>query len=69
MIPYRPKAETRRLHSELESMQAKVSPLPPREREVLAHVVAGRLNKQMEKLGIRMVADLVRMAEKLNLSK
>jgi FixJ family two-component response regulator len=81
-------AESRRLHSELESMQAKVRTLTPREREVLAHVVAGRLNKQiagdlgtvektikvhrsrmMEKLGIRMVADLVRMAEKLNLSK
>jgi FixJ family two-component response regulator len=81
-------AASRRLHSELESMQAKVSNLTPREREVLTHVVAGRLNKQiagdlgtvektikvhrsrmMEKLGIRMVADLVRMAEKLNLSK
>jgi FixJ family two-component response regulator len=81
-------AESRRLYSELESMQAKVRTLTPREREVLTHVVAGRLNKQiagdlgtaektikvhrsrmMEKLGIRMVADLVRMAEKLNLSK
>ena len=81
-------AESRRIHSELESMQAKVRTLTPREREVLTHVVAGRLNKQiagdlgtaektikvhrsrmMEKLGIRMVADLVRMAEKLNLSK
>lgn len=80
--------ELRRLHSELELMQAKVRTLTPREREVLTHVVAGRLNKQiagdlgtaektikvhrsrmMEKLGIRMVADLVRMAEKLNLSK
>ena len=80
--------ESRRLQSELESMQAKVRTLTPREREVLTHVVAGRLNKQiagdlgtvektikvhrsrmMEKLGIRMVADLVRMAEKLNLSK
>ena len=81
-------AESRRLHLELELMQAKVRTLTPREREVLAHVVAGRLNKQiagdlgtvektikvhrsrmMEKLGIRTVADLVRMAEKLNLSK
>jgi FixJ family two-component response regulator len=81
-------AESRRLHSELESMQAKVRTLTPREREVLTHVVAGRLNKQiagdlgtvektikvhrsrmMDKLGIRMVADLVRLAEKLNLSK
>ena len=81
-------AESRRLHSELELIQAKVRTLTPREREVLTHVVAGRLNKQiagelgtvektikvhrsrmMEKLGIRTVADLVRMAEKLELSK
>jgi FixJ family two-component response regulator len=81
-------AESRRFHSEMESVQAKVSNLTPREREVFTHVVAGRLNKQiaadlgtvektikvhrsrmMEKLGIRTVADLVRMAGKLNLSK
>ena len=81
-------AESRRLHSEMESVQTKVSNLTPREREVLTHVVAGRLNKQiagdlgtvektikvhrsrmMEKLGIRTVADLVRLAEKLKLSK
>lgn len=81
-------AESRRHHSEMDSMQAKVSNLTPREREVFTHVVAGRLNKQiagdlgtvektikvhrsrmMEKLGIRTVADLVRMAGKLNLSK
>jgi FixJ family two-component response regulator len=81
-------AELRRLHSEMESMQAKVGTLTTREREVLTHVVAGRLNKQiagdlgtvektikvhrsrmMGKLGIRNVADLVRMAEKLNLTK
>jgi FixJ family two-component response regulator len=81
-------AELRRLHSEMESIQAKVGTLTPREREVLTHVVAGRLNKQiagdlgtvektikvhrsrmMEKLGIHTVADLVRMAEKLNLTK
>src|SRR5258705_6655541 len=40
-------AESRRLHSELESMQAKVSNLTPREREVLTHVVAGRVHKQI----------------------
>jgi FixJ family two-component response regulator len=81
-------AEMRQLHSELESMRAKVDTLTPREREVLTHVVAGRLNKQiagdlgtvektikvhrsrmMGKLGIRTMADLVRMAEKLNLTK
>ncbi len=39
--------ESRGLHSELESMQAKVDTLTPREREVLTHVVAGRLNKQI----------------------
>ena len=81
-------SKLRRLHSEMELIQAKVATLTPREREVLIHVVAGRLNKQiagdlgtvektikvhrsrmMEKLGIRTVADLVRMAEKLNLAK
>jgi FixJ family two-component response regulator len=81
-------AQSRRLHSELKSIQAKIETLTPREREVLVHVVAGRLNKQiagdlgtvektikvhrsrmMEKLGIRTVADLVRMAGKLDLSK
>ena len=81
-------AQSRRAHSELASIQAKIGTLTPREREVLLHVVAGRLNKQiagdlgtvektikvhrsrmMEKLGVRNVADLVRMAEKLNLAK
>jgi FixJ family two-component response regulator len=81
-------AELRRLRSERDVVRTKVRTLTPREREVLTHVVAGRLNKQiagelgtvektikvhrsrmMEKLGIRTVADLVRMAEKLNLSK
>jgi FixJ family two-component response regulator len=80
--------ELRRIQSELESMQAKLKRLTPREHQVLTHVVAGRLNKQiagelgtvektikvhrsrmMEKLGIRTVADLVRMSERLNLSK
>jgi FixJ family two-component response regulator len=80
--------ELRRLQSELESMQAKLKRLTPREHQVLTHVVAGRLNKQiagelgtvektikvhrsrmMGKLGIRTVADLVRMAEKLEISK
>ena len=79
--------QSRQHYSELESIQAKIETLTPREREVLLHVVAGRLNKQiagdlgtvektikvhrsrmMEKLGIRTVADLVRMAGKLELS-
>jgi FixJ family two-component response regulator len=80
--------KSRQRHAELASIEAKLANLTPREREVLTHVVAGRLNKQiagelgtvektikvhrsrmMVKLGIRTVADLVRMAEKLNLSK
>ncbi len=81
-------AEARRRLSELESVQAKLRTLTPREREVLIHVVAGRLNKQiaadlgtvektikvhrsrmMGKLGLRTVADLVRMAERAQISK
>jgi FixJ family two-component response regulator len=64
------------------SVQARLSRLTPRERQVLTHVVAGRLNKQiaaelgtvektikvhrgrmMEKMGVRNVADLVRLAQ------
>ena len=75
--------QDRRNRAELASIEAKLATLTPREREVLAHVVAGRLNKQiagdlgtvektikvhrgrmMEKMGVRTVADLVRMAEK-----
>ena len=81
-------AEARRRLSELEVVQAKLRTLTPREREVLVHVVAGRLNKQiaadlctvektikvhrsrmMGKLGLRMVADLVRMAERAQIPK
>jgi FixJ family two-component response regulator len=81
-------AETRKSHAELAAIRAKLATLTPREREVLGHVVAGRLNKQiagdlgtvektikvhrsrmMEKLGVRMVADLVRMAEKAGISR
>lgn len=68
---------------EVSSIEAKLATLTPREREVLTHVVAGRLNKQiagdlgtaektikvhrarmMDKLGVRNVADLVRLAGK-----
>ncbi len=81
-------ATLRRHHADLASVQAKIATLTPREREVLSHVVAGRLNKQiaadlgtvektikvhrgrmMEKLGVRTVADLVRLAEKVGISK
>ena len=77
-------AAARKARAERSTIQAKVETLTPREREVLSHVVAGRLNKQiaadlgtvektvkvhrgrmMEKLGVRTVADLVRLAEKV----
>jgi FixJ family two-component response regulator len=79
--------KNRLIHAELALIQAKIATLTPREREVLGHVVAGRLNKQiahdlgtvektikvhrgrmMEKLGVRTVADLVRLAEKAGIS-
>jgi FixJ family two-component response regulator len=81
-------AEARRHHAELAAIGAKLATLTPREREVLTHVVAGRLNKQiagelgtvektikvhrsrmMEKLGVRTVADLVRLAEKAGIGR
>jgi FixJ family two-component response regulator len=81
-------ARLRQRREELASIQARMVTLTPREREVLAHVVAGRLNKQiagdlgtvektikvhrgrmMEKLGVRTVADLVRLAEKAGISR
>ena len=37
----------RNLHSELEIIKAKMDTLTPREREVLDHVAAGLLNKQI----------------------
>ena len=40
-------AQSRRTRSELASIEAKIGTLTPREREVLLHVVAGRLNKQI----------------------
>lgn len=80
-------AEARRARAEMAAVQAKIASLTPREREVLSHVVAGRLNKQiagdlgtvektikfhrgriMHKLGVRTVADLVRLAEKARVS-
>jgi FixJ family two-component response regulator len=77
----------RKTHAELAAIETKLATLTPREREVLTHVVAGRLNKQiagdlgtvektikvhrsrmMEKLGVRTVADLVRLAERAGIS-
>jgi FixJ family two-component response regulator len=81
-------ASARRIAAELGEINAKIATLTAREREVMTHVVAGRLNKQiagdlgtvektikvhrgrmMEKLGVRNVADLVRLAEKAGVSR
>jgi FixJ family two-component response regulator len=40
-------AEALARHSELTSINGRLSRLTPREREVLTHVIAGRLNKQI----------------------
>jgi FixJ family two-component response regulator len=75
-------SENRSANAGLNSINARLAMLTPREREVMTHVVAGRLNKQiasdigivektvklhrgrmMRKLGVRSVADLVRLAE------
>ena len=80
-------ADTRHAGAELDQINARFACLTPREREVMTHVIAGRLNKQiagdlgtvektikvhrgrvMEKLGVRSVADLVRLAEKAGIS-
>jgi len=80
--------KSRQVRAELASIQARIATLTRREREVLEHVVAGRLNKQiaadlgtvektvkvhrgrmMEKLGVRTVAALVRMAGKVGISE
>lgn len=76
-------AQAFELRGELASINNRISRLTPREREVLTHVIAGRLNKQiaadlgtaektiklhrgrmMHKMGVRTVADLVRIAER-----
>jgi FixJ family two-component response regulator len=79
--------ELRSANASLNSIQARLAMLTPREREVMTHVVAGKLNKQiagdlgtvektvkvhrgrmMIKLGVRSVADLVRLAEKAGIT-
>jgi FixJ family two-component response regulator len=76
----------REAQAEMGALRQRLASLTPREREVLAHVVAGRLNKQiaadlgtvektikvhrariMEKMAVRSLADLVRVAERLGL--
>ena len=80
-------AHARQAQSERASIEGKIASLTPREREVLSHVVAGRLNKQiagdlgtvektikvhrsrvMAKLGVRTVADLVRLVGRVGLA-
>ena len=81
-------SKSRQAQAVLAAIEAKITTLTPREREVFTHVVAGRLNKQiayelgtvektikfhrsaiMKKLGVRTVADLVRMAEQSRITK
>jgi FixJ family two-component response regulator len=81
-------SEIRSANASLHSVNARFAMLTPREREVMTHVIAGRLNKQiagdlgtvektvkvhrgrvMNKLGVRSVADLVRLAEKAGLTR
>lgn len=78
----------RAANASLNSINARLVMLTPREREVMTHVIAGRLNKQiagdlgtvektvkvhrgrvMSKLGVRSVADLVRLAEKAGITR
>jgi FixJ family two-component response regulator len=80
---YQEDTRARQRRAELAAVQAKIATLTRREREVLSHVVAGKLNKQiagdlgtvektikvhrgrmMEKLGVRSVAELVRLVER-----
>ena len=77
---------TRRADEERRAIYALLEKLTPREREVLTHVIAGRLNKQiaadlgtvektikvhrsrmMAKMGVRTVAALVRLTQKVSL--
>ena len=71
---------------ELAALRERLARLTPREREVLCHIIAGKMNKQiaaelgtgeqnikvhrgrlMRKMGVRSVADLVRVAERLDI--
>lgn len=83
------KAESMRdANVEAKALADRETTLTPREREVMGHVVAGELNKQiafalgtgeqnikqhrahiMRKLGVQSVADLVRIAERIDLNR
>ena len=79
-------AAARERCAQITELQLRYQSLTPREREVLTHVIAGKLNKQiafdlgttertikahraniMEKLGIASLAELVRLAQALNI--
>lgn len=78
--------ERRATSSKSDALRAQFATLSPREQQVMAHVAAGKMNKQvagelelseitvkihrgsaMRKMGARSLADLVRMAEALEL--
>ena len=80
-------SESRSANARLNSINDKLAMLTPRERELMTHVIAGQLNKQiaadigivektmklhrgrvMRKLGVRSVADLVRLAERAGIT-
>jgi FixJ family two-component response regulator len=80
-------AASRQKRQESRSIDDRLATLTHREREVLEHVIAGRLNKQiaaslgtvektikvhrgrmMAKLGVRSVADLVRLADRAGIA-
>jgi len=80
-------ALSRQKRKECKSIDDRLATLTHREREVLEHVIAGKLNKQiaaslgtvektvkvhrgrmMSKLGVRCVADLVRLADKAGIA-
>jgi FixJ family two-component response regulator len=81
-------SDIRAATASLSSINARLATLTPREHEVMTHVIAGRLNKQiagdlgtvektvkvhrgrvMNKLGVRSVADLVRIAERAGITR
>ncbi len=76
----------RERHDEGRELQVRLDSLTPRERELLPHLISGKLNKQiaadlgvvektvkvhrahvMQKLGVRRLADLVRLAARLSI--